>query len=243
MINDRNVKLDFGAGAVARPKIHIGRALENYWTFEAFAPVKFGDLAKAAGQRMTANIALIATSIARLRNGQPVLPLGHLRQALAHLLPDTVFLDLEQPIWRIEMLPNLVVTAGLNDSLTQHLKGSSYTAAWYCGLTASAPTFAAGDTMSSHAGWTEFAAYDEANRQTITFGTVSGGSVDNSASKAAFTISTNGSTIGGGFMTTNNTKSGTTGTLYGGAAFTAGDKGLDDGDTLNVTVTCTATAS
>ncbi len=30
------------------------------------------------------------------------------------------------------------------------------------------------------------------------------------------------------------------GTLYGGGAFSAGDKTLDDGDTLNVTVTVSA---
>jgi len=38
---------------------------------------------------------------------------------------------------------------------------------------------------------------------------------------------------------TNNTKSGTTGTLYGGAAFTA-NRTLNDNDTLTVTVTLTA---
>ena len=141
-------------------------------------------------------------------------------------------------LWR-ESVPNLVTTAGLNDSLTQHFKGSSYTAAWYVGITAGSPTFAVGDTMSSHAGWTEVAAYDEANRQTLTLGSVSAGSVDNSASKAVFTISTDSTVIGGAFLVTNNTKSGTTGTLYGGAAFTA-NRTLNDNDTLTVTVTLTA---
>ncbi len=138
---------------------------------------------------------------------------------------------------------NLVVNAGLNDLLDKYLKGSSYTAAFYVGLTDGTPTVAAADTMSSHAGWAEVTAYDEANRQTLTLGSVSSQSVSNSASKAAFTISTNSTTIGGAFLTTSNTKGGTTGTLYGGGAFTAGDKSLDDGDTLNVTVTLTASAS
>lgn len=138
---------------------------------------------------------------------------------------------------------NLVVTAGLNDSLDKHLKGSTYTAAWYVGITAGTPSFAAGDTMASHGGWTEVTAYDEANRQTLTLGTVSGGSVDNSAAKATFTISSNSTTIGGAFVVTDNTKGGSTGTLYGGGAFTAGNKTLDDNDTLQVTVTFTATAS
>lgn len=141
--------------------------------------------------------------------------------------------------WREEFY-NLVTTVGLNDSLDKHLKGSSYTAAWYVGLTGNTPSFASGDTMSSHAGWSEVTAYSESVRQTLTLGTVSGGSVDNSASKATFTVNANGTAIGGGFIVSNSTKSGTTGTLYGGGAFTAGNKTLDNGDSLAVTVTLTA---
>lgn len=138
---------------------------------------------------------------------------------------------------------NLVVNAGLDDALDKHFKGSSYTAAWYVGLTDGTPTFAAGDTMASHAGWTEVTAYDEAARQTLTLGSVSGQSVDNSASKAQFTISTNSTVIGGCFVATDSTKGGSSGTLYGGGAFSAGDKTLDDGDTLSVQVTLSASAS
>lgn len=138
---------------------------------------------------------------------------------------------------------NLVVTAGLNDSLDKHLKGSAYTAAWYVGLTDGTPTPAAGDTMASHAGWTEVTAYTEGTREVLTLGSVSAGSVDNSASKASFSINANGTTIGGAFVTDTSTKGGATGILYGVGAFTAGDKTLDSGDTLNVTVTLTATAS
>jgi len=138
---------------------------------------------------------------------------------------------------------NLVVTAGLNDSLDKHFKGSSYTAAWYVGITAGTPSFAAGDTMSSHGGWTEVTAYDETTRPALSLGSISAGSVDNSASKARFTVSTNGTTIGGAFITTSNTRGGTTGTLYGGGAFSAGNKTLDDNDTLDVTITLTAAAS
>jgi hypothetical protein len=141
----------------------------------------------------------------------------------------------------VEEFDNLVVTAGLNDSLDKHFKGSAYTAAWYVGITGNTPTFAAGDTMASHAGWTEVTAYDEATRPTLTLGTVSGGSVDNSASKARFTISANGTAIGGAFVVTNSTKGGSTGTLYGGGAFTEGNRTLADNDTLDVTVTLTAT--
>lgn len=145
-------------------------------------------------------------------------------------------------LWTDEF-DNLVVNVGLDDSLNQHLKGSGYTAAWYVGLTDGTPTPAAGDTMASHAGWVEVTLYDEANRPTLTLGAVSGQSVDNSASKAVFTISADSTTIGGAFVATDDTKGGSAGTLYGVGAFTAGDKVLDDDDVLNVTVTCTAAAS
>lgn len=143
----------------------------------------------------------------------------------------------------VDFIVNLVVDEGLNDSLDKHLKGSSYTAAWYVLLMAGTPNVQAADTMASHAGWTEVTAYDEANRQTLTLGSVSGKSVDNSASKAVFTISSDSTTIGGCGICSNNTKGGSTGTLYGGGAFTGGNKTLSDDDTLSVTVTCTAAAS
>jgi hypothetical protein len=68
---------------------------------------------------------------------------------------------------------------------------------------------------------------------------VSGKSVSNSASAAVFTIDTNATTMGGCFLTSVSTKGGTTGTLYAIGAFSAGDKVLDDNDTLTVTATFT----
>ena len=144
-------------------------------------------------------------------------------------------------LW-VEEIANLVVDVGLNDSIDKYFKGSSYTAAHYVGLTGTTPTFASGNTMSSHAGWTEVTAYGEGTRQALTLGSVSGGSANNSASKAQFTIDTDSTVIGGAFVTTNNTKGGTTGTLYGGGAFSA-DRTLMDGDVLSVTVTVTAEAA
>lgn len=141
--------------------------------------------------------------------------------------------------WQVE-IPNIVVDVGLDDLLDKYFKGSAYTAAHYVLLTDGTPTVAAGDTMASHVGWVEVTAYSEGVRQTLTPGAVSGQSVDNSASKAVFSINANGTVIGGGGLTTDNTKGGAAGTLYGAAAFSAGDKTLDSGDTLNVTVTLTA---
>lgn len=131
-----------------------------------------------------------------------------------------------------------VVTEGLNDSLDKHFKASAYTASWFVGLTTGSPTFANPDTMASHSGWTEFTGYSESNRQALTLGSVSGGSVNNSASRAVFTMNTTG-TVGGAFVTTSNTKGGSTGLLYGGGSFT-GNRSVLSGDTLSVTVTLTA---
>ncbi len=137
---------------------------------------------------------------------------------------------------------NLVVDEGLDDSLDKHLKGSGYTAAFYVGLTDGTPTPAAGDDMTTHAGWAEAVPYSEATREVLTLGSVSGQSVDNSASKASFSINA-GDTVGGAFVSTDNTKSGTSGILYGIGAFTGGDRIVANNDTLNVTVTLTAAAS
>lgn len=137
---------------------------------------------------------------------------------------------------------NLVVNGGLQDMNSKYFTGSAYTAAWYLGLYGPGSTNnpAAGDTMASHAGWTENTTYSNANRPTCTFGTPTTANpsvATNSASPATFNI--NGTTtIGGAFLTTSNTKGGTTGTLYSAADFSApGDRSVVNGDTLTVTYT------
>jgi hypothetical protein len=138
---------------------------------------------------------------------------------------------------------NLIVDTGINDALDKWLKGSSYTAAFYVGLTSSSPTPNAADTMSSHGGWTEVTAYSESVRQTLTLGSVSAKSVSNTGSKAVFTINSNSTTVGGAFLATNSTKGGTSGTLISVKAFTGGNKTADTDDVLNVTVTVTGSSS
>ena len=139
-----------------------------------------------------------------------------------------------------EEVPNIVVNVGLDDLLDKYLKGSSYTAAFFVGLKNTGSPVA-GDTMASHGSWTENVTYSEGTREALTLGTVSGQSVDNSASKASFSI--NGTTtIFGAFVTDNDTKSGATGLLYGVADFGA-SRAVENGDTLNVTVTLTAASA
>ena len=144
-----------------------------------------------------------------------------------------------------EEFDNLVTTAGLNKYLDATLKTGLASPAWYVGLVdgpGSGTTFAAGDTMASHAGWTECADYDEATRPAFTPGTISAGSVNNSGSKAVFTMNAS-VTVAGCFLVDNSTKDGTSGTLLGAGDFTGGDRAVVDNDILNVTVTATITAS
>ena len=139
-----------------------------------------------------------------------------------------------------DKIENLVVNAGLDHILDAVLAAGSQITTWYVGITNTSPSPAAGDTMASHGGWVENQNYDEATRQTWTDGGVSSQSVDNSGSKATFTIDTNTQTIGGAFLTSDNTKGGSSGTLYAVGAFSGGDKSADDDDTLQVTATFTS---
>lgn len=138
-----------------------------------------------------------------------------------------------------DVIENLVTNVGLNHILSIVLASGTQITSWYVGLTSSSPTPAAGDTMASHAGWTEVhTQYDEANRVTWTPGSVSGQSVSNTASKAQFTIN-GGVTVGGAFLTSDNTKNGTSGTLFSIGAFSGGNRSLVSTDVLNVTATFT----
>ena len=138
--------------------------------------------------------------------------------------------------------PNLVVNGGLQDMNAKYFTGSSYTAAWYLGLYGAAASNnpAAGDTMSSHAGWTEVTAYSQSTRPVCTFGTPTTANpsvATNSASPATFSINAT-TTVGGAFLTSNSTKGGSTGTLYSAADFSSpGDRSVVSGDTLSVTYT------
>ena len=138
---------------------------------------------------------------------------------------------------------NLVVNVGLQDMNAKYFTGSAYTAVWYLGLItgpASGITIAAGNTMASHAGWSEATGYSNATRPACTFGTPTTANpsvATNSASAATFNMNAT-ATIAGAFLTTDNTKGGTTGTLYSAAAFSApGDRSVVSGDTLTVIYT------
>lgn len=137
---------------------------------------------------------------------------------------------------------NLVVNVGLQDMNAKYFLGSSYTATWYLGLYGAAATNnpAASDTMLSHAGWTEVTGYSQATRPACSFGSATAASpsvITNSASPATFSINAT-ATVGGAFLTSDNTKGGTAGILFSAADFgTPGDRNVVSGDTLTVTYT------
>lgn len=144
-----------------------------------------------------------------------------------------------------DSFPNLVMNEGVQYMNTQTFKGAAYTAAWYLGLVTgpgSGTTFAAGDTLVTHAGWTESAAYS-GSRKAVTFGTATTANpsvISNSASPASFVMNAT-VTIAGAFLA--NVSSGTSGVLFSAGDFTGGDKFVDSGDTLNVTYTFSLTAT
>lgn len=143
--------------------------------------------------------------------------------------------------------PNLVVNVGLQYMAGVALTSTAQITSWYVGLygAASSNNPAAGDTMALHGGWTEVTAYSESTRPAATFAAATNANpsvVTNTSSKAVFTM--NGSTtVGGAFLTSNNTKNGTTGTLFSAADFSApGDRSVVSGDILNVTYTFSLSA-
>jgi hypothetical protein len=164
--------------------------------------------------------------------------------------------DAEGNIKWEDSFPNLVNAVGKQLMLDTLLSGSSYTTVGpFLGLISGAsPTFAAADTMVTHAGWTEFVNYTvggSAVRGTASFGsaTSSGTTPTNVTTKTAtaitYTITGAGGTVGGCFLVTGagavSTQSNTSGTLYSAGAF-ATAKVTTAGDTVSVTYSTTATS-
>lgn len=151
----------------------------------------------------------------------------------AHVFDEALIKIPKEEVWRDHYL-NLMVTVGKNDNLDKWLAGSAYTAAWYIGLISSTgwSAVAAGDTMASHAGWTEFVGYSNATRPTTAWSAGSGGSKSLSAG-LVYNINAAG-TVKGSFLTSNNAKSGTTGILGTAGLFTGGDQPVVDTNTLTV---------
>ena len=137
-----------------------------------------------------------------------------------------------------EDIPNTVVNEGKEYILGAALSGATQVTTHYLGLIqGSSPTIAAIDTLAFNE-CTEDTCYDEASRQTWSEGGASGQSITNSGSAASFTMNAS-VTIGGAFLTSDNTKGGTTGTLIAAGTFSTA-RSVASGDTINVTYTINA---
>lgn len=137
-------------------------------------------------------------------------------------------------------MANSVPNVFLNHALDVIFHDVTKISTWYVGLIedTSWSAFAAGDTMASHSGWTESTAYDEATRPAWPEGAASGQSITN-ATSVDFTMNAT-KTIKGFFLTSDNTKGGTAGTLGPCFLFSGGDRSVVDDDVLKVTATVNA---
>ena len=154
--------------------------------------------------------------------------------------------------------PNLVNAVGKQLMLDTLLRtsGTYATVGPFLGLIGTtSPTFGTGsDTMTSHAGWTEFINYTvggSAVRGTAVFAasTSTGSTTSNvttsSASTITYTITGAGGNVTGCFLVTGtgavSTQNSTAGTLYSAGAFSVA-KAVTAGDTVSVTYSTTATS-
>lgn len=143
---------------------------------------------------------------------------------------------------------NLVVNVGIQYMAGTALTSTAQITSWYIGLVTgpgSGTTYAAGDNMTTHTGWTEFTGYSQSTRVAAVFAAATNANpsvVTNSASVAVFSINAGG-VVAGAFLTSGSAKSGTAGTLFSGSDFTGGDRTVVSGDTLNVTYTFSLTAT
>ncbi len=138
---------------------------------------------------------------------------------------------------------NLWTTEGRNHTLDVVVGATSKLSTWYLapfnGNVTVVDTWTAANFTANS---TEFTAYDETARVVWTPASAASGSVNNTASRAAFTISTGGGTIRGFGFISASAKSATTGVLVA-AARLASDRVLSATDVLNVGYTLTLTAT
>ena len=144
--------------------------------------------------------------------------------------------------------PNRIVSVGLQYMAGTGLTNTAAVTTWYIGLITgpgASNTYAAADTMSSHAGWTEFTGYSTPATRgvpTFTAATNATPSVVTNATSVTYSINAAG-TVAGAFLTSGSAKSGTVGTLFSESNFIGGDRTVIIDDTLLVTYTFNLTSS
>jgi hypothetical protein len=144
-----------------------------------------------------------------------------------------------------EHVHNLVTNQGLDHILETQFKSGTQITTWYVCIFNDDYTVLAANTYASK-GFTESTAYAETVRPTWVGGTVSGQSVDNSASKATFTMNASetiygAALVGGVGADVKNDSADTDGRMYCSAQFSASKSVVAD-DVLKVTVTLTSSS-
>lgn len=143
---------------------------------------------------------------------------------------------------------NIVVTEGLTHMLGVVLGDLTALPDWYFGLFSANVTpvntwTAANFTANATEIVSNTEGYSETVRQTFVEAAAAAGSINNTASKAAFTIATATSiTVWGAGLLSSNVKGGTTGTLMSAAKFSAA-RTLYATDVFNLGYTLTLTSS
>lgn len=139
----------------------------------------------------------------------------------------------------IGQIENAVVNEGKNKLFDVMFGGVTAITGWVIGLIDNTSYSATPntDTMSSHAGWQEFTGYSETTR--VAWGpTAAANQTITNTTAATFTINATG-TLRGIFLTSSNTKGGTTGTLWSTALF-ASTIAVQSGDQVKVTYSVSA---
>jgi hypothetical protein len=137
-------------------------------------------------------------------------------------------------------LNNGVVDVGINKLLDIMFGSDAKISTWYIGLISSSgySGLSSSDTMGSHGGWTEFTGYSDTDRQAWTAGSASGKAISN-ASPVTVTANTSG-TVKGFFISSDDTKGGTSGVLWATSLFADGDMSVVSSDVIGVVYTVSA---
>jgi len=149
--------------------------------------------------------------------------------------------------WK-ETIKNIVTSEGLSYILQVGFTAEDASiAAWYVGLkdTGAVASTDVSSDLPSVGNWTEYTEYDEATRVALTMNNTSGTTTVSTVSDAAaFTIGSPAPDVYGVFVVDANAKGTNTSVtvLYGAGDFGA-PKVVDPDDTLNVTVTLSATSA
>lgn len=136
---------------------------------------------------------------------------------------------------------NTITTQGHNKILGVMFNAATQISTWYIGLFETNTTPSTATTYATPV-FTECTAYSELVRQTFTESAPTGGSLDNSANKASFTMSTT-KTLYGAFLCSATTKGDTiaAGAVIYAASKFAASKSVINGDIIKITVTVTQT--